>query len=302
MKPKSISYVLLAIAVASFSSYEVVSKFVEGSVDATQLTFIRFLIGGGALLPFAYLHMKKKRIRLKGKDLLLLLALGFLNVGISMNWIQIGMAYTPANLAAMIISANPIFVALLSAVILKEPLTVKKTAGLLIGIVGVAIALGQMTGSMNPGFYRGVALQVTGMLAFSLFTVLGKKTALRLGSLALNAYSSILGSVTVLPFVLLKGISPFQIQLGPIWWEMIYICVVNTGIAFFLYFKALETLDTSFAATTFFVKPILASLLAGFILGEAFNYHMIAGIALVLLGIYFVNHQAKAKTAVNSLK
>jgi len=293
MNPKYLGYACLAIAVFSFSSYEVISKFVEGYVDPTQLTFVRFLIGGMVLMPFAFTHLKKKGIRLRGKDYFILFLLGILNVTVSMNLIQIGMEYTPANLAAMIISSNPVFVALFSSIFLKERLTLTKAVGLLIGIVGVAIALGATASPLDSRFYLGVGLQTAGMIAFSLFTVLGKKTVLSIGSITLNAYSSIFGSLTILPFVLMKGISPFQIDWQPIWWEMAYICVGNTGLAFFLYFKALEYLDTSFAATTFFVKPILASLLATVILGEAFSLNMVAGIAFVLVGIYFVNKQEK---------
>ncbi|GFN33154.1 DMT family transporter [Paenibacillus xylaniclasticus] len=300
MNSKNLGYVWLAIAVFSFSSYEVISKFVQGFVDPTQLTFVRFLTGGLVLLPFAFMHMKKKGIRLTKKDLFILLLLGFLNVSISMNLIQIGMEYTPANLAAMIISSNPVFVALFSSIFLKERLTVKKAAGLLIGIVGVAVALGATTSTTNSDFYLGVALQAAGMIAFSLYTVLGKKVALRVGSITLNAYSSILGSLTILPFVLYKGISPFAIDLQPIWWEMAYICIGNTGLAFFLYFKALESLDTSFASTTFFVKPILASLLATLILGEMFSMNMVAGIVLVLIGIYFVNKQGQNRLQIRT--
>lgn len=293
MNSKYWSYLWLAIAVFSFSSYEVISKFVEGAVDATQLTFIRFLVGGLCLLPFAQLHLKKHSIRLARRDWLTLLGLGFLNVTISMNLIQIGLQYTPANLAAIIISSNPVFVALLSSLLLKEALTGRKLLGLFIGVCGVIVALGNLGGGHpGSGFYIGVAIQVVGMLAFSLFTVIGKKTSLRLGSIVLNAYSSTLGSLTILPLVLMKGISPFQLDLSLIWWEMAYICIGNTGIAFFLYFKALEKLDTSFASTTFFLKPILAGILAALILKEPLAPQMLLGIVLVLVGVYFVNQPA----------
>lgn len=126
MKKDKFTILWLTIAIISFSSYEVVSKTVIESIDATQLTFIRYLTGGIFLLPFALVELKKRQQNITGKDILSMIALGILNVAISMNFIQIGYQYTNANLAAVIISANPIIVALISAIILKESLSFKK--------------------------------------------------------------------------------------------------------------------------------------------------------------------------------
>ena len=126
MKKNKISYVFLIIALVSFSTYEVVSKTIVGAINATQLTFIRFLVGGLFLLPFAISHIRKHQIRLNKNDWIQVLLLGVINVTFSMNLIQIGYRYTNANLSAIIISANPIFVALFSSVLLKERLTLKK--------------------------------------------------------------------------------------------------------------------------------------------------------------------------------
>lgn len=291
-------YVFLIIALVSFSAYEVVSKTVVGSINATQLTFIRFLIGGLFLLPFAMKHLRKQHIKLEKKDWLQVCLLGIINVTFSMNLIQIGYKYTNANLSAIIISSNPIFVAMFSTLLLKEKLTVKKILGLIIGVCGVLVAMGATGDFSDPSVRYGIMLQVIGMLAFSLYTVLGKKTALKIGSQSMSAFSDLFGALTILPILFLEGIHPFSFQLSNIWIQMIYICIGNTGIAFYLYFKALEKLDTSLGAMTFFVKPILACVIAAIFLGEALSVQIAIGILLVAIGIYFVLLATQKKNVV----
>lgn len=288
MKKNKISYVFLIIALVSFSTYEVVSKTIVGAINATQLTFIRFLVGGLFLLPFAISHIRKHQIRLNKNDWIQVLLLGVINVTFSMNLIQIGYRYTNANLSAIIISANPIFVALFSSVLLKERLTVKKIVGLIIGVCGVLIAMGGTGNFKNPSVQYGILLQVIGMLAFSLYTVLGKKTSLKIGSESMTALSDLFGAITILPILLVQGIHPLSFQISNIWIQMIYICIGNTGIAFFLYFRALEKLDTSLGSMTFFVKPILACIIAAVFLKEELSLQIVAGIVLVAIGIYLV--------------
>lgn len=295
MKNDKISILWLSIAIISFSSFEVVSKTVIGYIDATQLTFIRFLTGGLFLLPFALADLKKRNRSITGKDYFSMIALGILNVAISMNMIQIGYQYTNANLSAVIISANPIFVALISSFILKEHLSVKKMVGLMIGIMGVLVALGGTGNLSHPQVVTGIVLQVVGMIAFSFYTVFGKKTSQKLGSSAMTAFTDLFGALAILPVVYWKGMEPFSFDLEPIWLQMVYICIVNTGIAFYLYFKALESLDTSLGAMSFLIKPLLASIIAAFFLGEAITIQLFIGILFVSAGIYLVLLSTKGK-------
>lgn len=286
MKQNTKAWLFLAIAILSFSSYEVISKTVTGHIDPTLLTFIRFLTGSLCLMPFA-LRDIKKGIKVEASDWLRMFFLGALNVVISMNLIQIGYRYTNANLSAVIISANPIFVGLFSSFLLKEKLTGKKMVGLLVGICGVIIAVGGTGLLSTENALWGIALQVVGMLCFSLYTVLGKKTALKVGSCVMTAFSGLMGSLALLPMLLYKGIMPWDFNLAAIPFQMLYICVFNTGLAFYFYFRSLQVLDTSIGSMSFFIKPLLASLLAALVLGESVSWQLFVGILFVAAGIYF---------------
>lgn len=284
MKNKGPIY--LTLTILFFSTYEVVSKTVVGFIDPIQVNFIRFLFGGLILLPLAIRDIRRKNIKLLLKDYIYLLALGMLSVGLSMNLLQYGITLTRANLAAVIFSSNPLFVALMSALLMREYLPPAKVLGLLIGFSGVALTFAG-EGSMSNGFYHGVLFLVLAALTFGLYTVAGKNIATRIGSLAMNSLCFIFGSLSLMPLLLIKDIPLFSFD-PVIWPQIIYLTVFVTGLAYYSYFRGLSMVDTSLGSMVFFVKPLLASFLAAVVLGEKLSINLLFGTMLVLVSIYIV--------------
>ena len=52
------------------------------------------------------------------------------------------------------------------------------------------------------------------------------------------------------------------------------ICIVNTGLGFACYFKAMEETSAQETSLVFFLKPVLAPVFAFFILGEVISWNM----------------------------
>ena len=72
-----------------FGTMEVALKLTGSALDPFQLTFLRFLIGGLVLLPFAVGQMKRRQVRLTGHDILILAGVGLIGVTISMSLFQL---------------------------------------------------------------------------------------------------------------------------------------------------------------------------------------------------------------------
>lgn len=111
----------------------------------------------------------------------------------------------------------------------------------------------------------------------------------------MTSFTDIFGALAVLPILLIQGVHPFQFELQPIWGQMLYMCIGNTGIVFYLYFKALESLDTSVGAMSFLLKPFIASIIAAIFLGEAISFQLVIGILFVSFGTYLVLLSARRK-------
>lgn len=281
---KSILYIVLTAF--CFGTMEVASKLGGASFDSIQLVFLRFVIGGLILLPFAVHDLKKKNYRLTPSDWLYLLALGAVCVCISMAMFQIGVKRINANLASIIISMNPLFTMIFAKFIVDEPFTKKKALVLVISFAGLVIVV-------NPATLIGGTIDVTGLLitvgaavSFGLYTAMGKKRIAKLGGMVENAVSFLLGSAVLLVFMAISGtpvLAGINTETLPV---LLYLGICVTGIGYYAFLKAIELSGASNASIAFFIKPVVAPIAAWLVLGEAITWNFIAGVVVILIGSY----------------
>ncbi len=281
---KSILYIVLTAF--CFGTMEVASKLGGASFDSIQLVFLRFVIGGLILLPFAVHDLKKKNYRLTPSDWLYLLALGAVCVCISMAMFQIGVTRINANLASIIISMNPLFTMIFAKFIVDEPFTKKKALVLVISFAGLVIVV-------NPATLIGGTIDVTGLLitvgaavSFGLYTAMGKKRIAKLGGMVENAVSFLLGSAVLLVFMAISGtpvLAGINTETLPV---LLYLGICVTGIGYYAFLKAIELSGASNASIAFFIKPVVAPIAAWLVLGEAITWNFVAGVVVILIGSY----------------
>lgn len=279
---KSIVFILAAAYL--FGTMEVALKLAGTSFDAIQLTFLRFLIGGICLLPFAIYDLQKRRYRLTCGDWLYLFLLGFVCICISMILFQLGVMRTNANLAAVIISTSPVFTMIFAQYVANEKFTIKKAIVLLLNCIGLIIVANPVTLFKGKAAMDGILLLLAAAIAFGLYTALGKKRIDKIGGITQNSISFILGSLVLLLVLfvtkqpIVKGIQPSTLPL------LLYLGIFVTGTGYYCYIKALELSGPSTASITFFIKPIFAPFIAFVVLKEAITANLIFGVMFVLAG------------------
>jgi len=290
---KSIFYILATAFL--FSTMEVALKYFDTDLDAVQLAFLRFFIGGLLLLPFALADLKKRHCRLTGGDWLYLLVLGAACV-LSLAVLQISILGINANLAAVIISANPLFTMIFAHFLANEPLTKRKAAALclmLAGLVIVADPRSLLRGGLDLR-YLGLALLSTAM--FGLYSAISKRCIGRIGGMAQNAFSFLLGS-SVLLLLMLPAHVPVLRNIGPSDLPcLLYMSFFVTGIAYIFYLRSIELSGPSVASIAFFLKPIMAPILAFLVLHETLTVSLVLGVLFILAGSYVNLAPALKKT------
>jgi drug/metabolite transporter (DMT)-like permease len=293
-KSRGVAY--LVATVLLFSTYEVTSKLLGPGMGPLSISLWRFLIGGLALLPFAIADLRSPGApSLGAKALLCIAGLGFLNIVLSMGMIQLALTMTPASVTAIIFSSNPLFVAPLAALFLRERLNGRVFVALALGLAGTGMLfLGKPLPGVNGAL--GPLLTLGSGFLFALYSVLTKRFMAKsgLGSVVVTPLSFIMGSVLLLPIFPLFGqaiLFPAPMYLPALAW----MSVMVTGVAYLLYFKGLELLPASSGTLVYFAKPPLATLLAFFALGESLGWQHAASIALVALGIALANFGGRKK-------
>ena len=266
--------------------------FVAGKIGVTYcppliLLAGRFLLAGALVVGVAAL--RRDKWSMSWRDVAVFAALGVAN-----NALYLGFGYTgtvSAGLGGLIVSANPIFTAVLAAMFLSEALTWRKVAGLLLGIAGVAmivwhrIAIG--TDSLHGIMFTlaSLASLVAGTMLFKLFAPKGD---LWLG----NGIQNLAGGLAVVPFAFtLSSVSDIvpNIQLLG---AFAFLVLGGSMLGYLLWFHLLKTCGATAASAYHFLMPPLGMLFAWMVLGEHVEARDLLGIVPVALGVYLVTRPA----------
>lgn len=281
---KRIGYLYLFLSMLIFSTMEVSGKFISNGLNPLQINFLRFLLGGLTLLPFTIRHIKTSGIKLSVKDIWAMVCLGVLLVPISMSLFQFSIFYTKASTTAVLISCNAIFTAPLSYLVLKEKIDKYIILSLISGLLGIII-IAIPSSSMSLNDFIGISLGTASSITFSLFNVLGKRLAQKVGSIILNTLSFLFGSAAMIP-VLLFCKAPLFYGLNRFnFFYLLYIGLVVTALAYILMSKGFEVLPLNAGSLVFFGKPVFAGILSYILLNERFSTKFIFGAILIMVGV-----------------
>ena len=272
-------YIYLTISILIFGPFEVISKLVHG-IDAIQLNFLRFLIGGLALLPFAIQDICRRQVVIRIKDLLYMLGLGILYIPISMVFLQVAIQNTSASLSTFVFSSNPVFIAIFAAWLLNE----KPNPFIIIAISLEIIGLLFISNPFNNKFDIYFIHLCFAAITFAFYNVLMRKTTGKFGNLVAFTIVVIFGTIGLGLFCLFMGIPWFAgISTGNIL-PLLYLGVLGSGITFVSYYKGMELTSTNVGSIVFFFKPIQGTIYAIIILNERLTTDFIIGASLIVLG------------------
>jgi len=284
-------YIYIFLTAFLFGTMEVSLKLAGSSMDSFQLTFLRFMIGGLFLLPFALLEMKRNQTKLNLKDIGYLFLVGIVGVSLSMLFFQLGVVRCNASTASVLICINPIFTMVFAHFIANERFNKRKAVVLVFGILGIIFMIRPWDMQAgNTG--AGIVLLLLAALFFGLYTVMGKLSVQKMGLIAQTSISFILGSTILLIIILFMHrpvIAGVVDNLGMV----VYISIFVTGFGYYFYFGAIKNSDATTGSIAFFIKPCIAPVIAVIILGDMLLWNTFVGIGLILVASYLNIREAK---------
>ena len=203
-----------------------------------------------------------------------------------------GLARTSAAHTALIVALGPVMVLALSRMLRMEALTLLKSVGILVSFCGVAVLTTGKGGGSNGAHWQGDLLAFAGSGVFAYFTILVKKAAVQSDALTLNTIVFLLGSVLMLPFTARPLLALRWSAMPPLaWWSLAYMVLLGSVLAYLLFTFALTELTPSRVAAFNYLQPLIAISLGVWMLGENITSGLIAGGALILVGLYLTERE-----------
>lgn len=254
------------------------------------ITMVSFRVAGACLLFWiASLFAKKESV--PRRDKLMFCGAALFGLVCNQCCYTMGLSITSPINASIVTTSMPIFAMLLSALILKEPITGKKTLGVLMGCSGALILIltSAAAASDKVGDIRGDLLCLFAQFSFALYLSLFNPLIRRYNVFTINRYMFSWGVLMLLPFTI-GHVSEVLAEPIPVktWWEVAYVVGVGTFLGYILTMIGQRTLRPTVVSVYNYVQPVVsvaATLLMG--IGILKPTHALA-VVLVFSGVWLV--------------
>ncbi len=271
------------IAASIWGGMYVVSKIVLEVVPPFTLLTMRLTLGALSLW-IAWRFMP--RTSLTQKQIWQSVAVGFLGYGISLGFQFVGTKLSTASNGALVTSATPAFVLLFAPFILNEKISAPRLSALTVASLGVLAVIDPRSADFSSALFRGNLALLAAGLTWALYSVLVRKISSG-GDLLLSSVFMLLGG---LPSSALLSLHELQTQdVGLISIAVIggilYLGIISTALAMFLWNYSFAVLPASTASLTFFAQPVVGAVLGALILGEKITPLFVLGGVMIAIGL-----------------
>lgn len=246
----------------------------------------RFVLAS-ALLAL-YLAASGKRVRFPRHVALRLAGLGLLGNVVYQVLFIYGIDWTLAGNAALMLSAVPLIVTILSVGLGHEVISRAGWAGVVLSISGIVLILwgGSRGLSFGSETVRGDLTMLASALAWSVYTVLSSPYVQKYGTLPVTAYTMWTGTVGLLAVSTPALLAQDWGSVGAgAWGGLVFSGALSLALAYILWYYGIRHLGSSRTAVYSNTVPVVALLVAWLTLGEVPTWVQVAGTALIIGGI-----------------
>ena len=281
-------YLLLTLPPLFWASNWIIGRALHSEIPPMAMTFFRWLFAIVILAPFAWPHIRRDWpvIRAHWKTMLVLGALG---VGTHNGLSYLGLNFTTATNGVILNSFIPVMIIMLSWLFLRERLTQLQAAGVVISLTGVLTVLckGSLDALLEFRLNAGDLIIIASMAMWAIYTIGLRWRPPGISMLSFLLAVAVVGDLCVLPLWL------GEMALGRyiVWsWTnaaaLVAVATFSSVLAYILWNRGVEAVGANVAGLFVHLMPVYGVVLAWLFLGERMAAFQVAGIALILAGIW----------------
>jgi drug/metabolite transporter (DMT)-like permease len=297
--PSTLSaYGALTTAAVVWGGSIVFQKLALGSFSAVETSVLRGLGALVILIPL-WRWQEGGAVKFSRQDASALTLLGVAVLGNHLLTL-FGLRYIGAAAAGVIIGASPAITAFLSSLLIQDVPFRAVAAGCAVSFVGVVLVSGMGGGVEGEQPLLGGTLIVLGLVSWAFYTVGGRRSMERFSPLTVNWTTLFISLLFQIPLLwtdqkaALTGVAAVPLS-G--WLALGYLIVFATALGQQAWLYGVKGIGPSRAGVFVNLIPVSALILSVVVLGERIGANEIAGILLILVGVWLVNWQS-ARSAV----
>lgn len=285
----SIAVILAGVLWGTISIF--IRALSAAGISSLEIAMIRMIVA--ALLFTAVVARKEKKLlRVRLGDLWMFAGTGIVSVVLFNCCYFSTIVNSEASVAVVLLYTSPVFIMLLSALLFKEKITLRKLTALILTVAGCVLVAGLLGGS----FAISPKVLLTGLasgLFYGLYTIFGRMALKKYDTMTVTAYTSLFGMVG----------SIFIGDAGRVWSvvsgepELLLWClgigIFCTVLPYFLYTWGLQRLEAGKAAILVAVEPLVGAVIGMTVFQESREPAKLLGIALIIAAIVLLSQPDK---------
>ncbi|MFW6257601.1 MAG: DMT family transporter [Prolixibacteraceae bacterium] len=297
MKDKKILAFGAALGAAFFWSFSFIwFKIAYLAYDPITVVIFRLAISALLILVIAWLTRRLQKPT--KKDFGFFVLMSFFQPFLYFMGESYGLKYVSSTVAAVIVSTIPLITPVFAWYFYREKVRWMNVAGLIFSFIGVGLVV------LNRSFHfeaspLGIGLEFTAVLAAIAYALVLRNVAARYNTLTIIAYQNLIGIVLFLPFWLIIDFKEFmQTPFHPqAFRAIVLLAVFSSTLAFVFFTQSIRQLGVNRSNTFINLIPVFVAVLSFFILGENLGLQKMAGITIVVTGLFLAQLRRRKKKA-----
>ena len=253
----------------------------------------------GAMVLFWVISFFVKTEKIDQQDFPRIIAASFFGVALNMLTFFKGLSYTSPIMGAVLMVTTPMLVLILSSIVIREKLKLKKIIGILLGLFGTAILIlyGKQVATESNAML-GNFLVFINAISYAFYLIIVKKLMDKYNAFSFVKWIYTFGFLMVLPF----GFSEFNevnwaIIPTEIFWKIGFVVLFSTFFTYLLNLLSMKELKPTTVAVFIYLQPLFAAIFAISLGKDSLNWIKILAAILIFGGVFLVT-QKKSKPTI----
>ncbi|MBB3187766.1 DMT family transporter [Microbacter margulisiae] len=258
-------------------------------MSAEAMSYSRFLFGAIAFWVTS-LFVHSERVPLKDLGILMLGAI--LGIVFNQGFFIEGLLRTTSSEASIVSTITPLLVMIISFIFLKEPITMKKTGGVFLGLIGVLaiIFTTEVEGNNHNSSVFGDVLCMGSSLSYAFFLIVTRDISKRYQPLTIMKWMFLFAAIFTSPFEIKGLVNSNIFHHAPLfaWNSFLYMLIGATFITYLLIPFSQKRIRPTTIGMYNYLQPLVASLISILMGKEAFTWIKPVAAFLIFAGVYLV--------------
>ena len=260
-------------------------------LSSLEIAFYRSIIGALFIIILSISQKEKWNKEDLRKDLKILIPSG---IALGAGWVLLFQGYknTTVSIATLSYYIAPVFIVILSIIVLKEKITRKKILCIIVAIIGLLLVLDiKNLGNIGDNNLLGIIYSVLAAVFYAIVVILNKFIKKLSGS-KVTIVQLLVSTIILMPFTILNSTRSLMSLDMLSLFLLLLVGIVHTGIAYLLYFSSVKQIEGQSIAILSYMDPIFALVIAGLFLGEKMTLIQLFG-GILILGSAYVSESKK---------